>query len=266
VETDAYHLANQQLPREPSPLPAPVAGRSGGEPMSTDAVGSTRDAVRSKAGNGIVSELRLQHPELLASPTLRRARDLTVDLEYRTTLEDGSTLAYLSVRGDTFSEFESALEVDGTVAEPLLVERYADRRVYRVTLTDRAVTCSPKVAELGGRVLECSSRHGEWVLSLRLPDRDALVAFNDYCGQRNVTVQVNHLRVASEEGGAVVGLTEKQQQLLTVAYQEGYFEVPRGISQRELADRLDVSKSAISQQLRRAVAALCTGTLADGTA
>ena len=234
--------------------------------MSTDAVGSTRGTVRSKAGDGIVAEVRLQHPDLLASPTLRRARDVTVDLEYRTTLEDGSTLAYLSVRGDSFSEFESALEVDGTITEPLLVERYPDRRVYRVTLTDRAITCTPKVAELGGRVLEYSSRHGEWVLTLRLPERDALVAFNDYCGQRNVTFQVNHLRMASEEGGAVVGLTEKQQQLLTVAYEEGYFEVPRGISQRELADRLDVSKSAISQQLRRAVASLCKGTLAEKNA
>ena len=230
--------------------------------MSTDAVGTTRTAVRSKAGDGIVAEVRLQHPDLPVSPTLRRARDVTVDLEDRTTLEDGTIVAYLDVRGNGFEEFEAALDVDGTVADPVLVERYPDRRVYRVSLTDRAITPTPTVAELGGRVLEFSSRHGEWVLSLRLPERDALVAFNDYCRERSVTFQVNHLRVA-DEGDAVVGLTEKQQELLAVAYEEGYFDVPRGISQRELADRLEVSKSAISQQLRRAIAALCSGTLAD---
>ena len=231
--------------------------------MSTDAVGPVRSVLRSKAGGGIVAEVRLQHPDLLASPTIQRARDVSVELEYRTTVDDGRTLAYLSVRGNTFEEFEAALDVDPTVDDPLLVERCPNRRVYRVALTERAITCTPKIAELGGRILEHSSHHGEWVLRLRLPERDALVAFNEYCRERNVTFQVNHLRMAEDEGEAVVGLTEKQQELLTVAYEEGYFDVPRGISQRELANRLGVSKSAISQQLRRAIAALCSGTLAD---
>lgn len=229
--------------------------------MSTGAVGSERTPLQSQAEGGIVAEVRLDHPDLVLRPTLRRAPDVTVDPEYRTIVGTNRTVLYVTARGSTYATFESALREDPTVDEPTLVERYADRRVYRVELTDRAITYVPKTAELGGRVLGSTSSRDGWIVELRLPDRDSLVEFNEYCRERDVTFQVTHLRSAEGEEDAVVGLTEKQQELLTVAYEQGYFEVPRGISQSELADRLNVSKSAISQQLRRAIAALCEGTL-----
>jgi len=74
-------------------------------------------------------------------------------------------------------------------------------------------------------------------------------------------VAVDHLRLSDDDDDGVVALTEKQQELLAVAHEEGYFDVPRGISQDELADRLGVSKSAVSQRLRRAIGELCASKL-----
>lgn len=48
------------------------------------------------------------------------------------------------------------------------------------------------------------------------------------------------------------GLTARQQEILDVAYREGYFEVPRRITLTELAGRLGVAKSTLSEALRRA--------------
>ncbi|MFB6224144.1 MAG: helix-turn-helix domain-containing protein, partial [Haloarcula sp.] len=45
--------------------------------------------------------------------------------------------------------------------------------------------------------------------------------------------------------------TAEQQAALAAAHSEGYFEVPRGISQAELAKKLDISPSAVSQRIRR---------------
>ena len=55
-------------------------------------------------------------------------------------------------------------------------------------------------------------------------------------------------------------LTGNQRDTVLTAYQLGYYDVPRGISQGELAGELDVSTSAISQQLRRATGQLIAST------
>ncbi|PCR91058.1 bacterio-opsin activator [Natrinema ejinorense] len=217
--------------------------------------------VPSTADGGIVAQLRLEHPNLFLGPTLRNAPAVTVQPDYWTTVEPDRTLVFVTVYGSAFEAFETALGTDPTVADPVLVDRYPDRRVYRVERTDRALPFTAKTAAVGGRVLEYSSTRDGWLVQLRFPDRDRLVAFNDYCRDIDISVTVDHLRVSDEEDDGVVALTDKQQELLAVAHEEGYFDVPRGISQDELADRLDVSKSAVSQRLRRAIGELCAAKL-----
>lgn len=234
-----------------------------GETVSTGVTETSRSALRSQADGGIIAEVRLDHADLFLRPTLERTPDITVEPEYRTMLGPDKMLLFFTAHGDaeTFDAFETALESDPTVADPLLVDRYPGRRVYRVELTASALTFTPKTAEVGGRVLDTTSSRDGWIVQLRFPDRDALVAFNEYCRGHDITFQVNHLRVSDDEEDGVIGLTDKQQELLTVAYEEGYFDVPRGISQNELAERLGVSKSAISQRLRRAIGELCGSSL-----
>ena len=53
-------------------------------------------------------------------------------------------------------------------------------------------------------------------------------------------------------------LTEKQRQAVTAAVAAGYYEAPREISLGELADRIDISKSALSQRLKAAESKLVT--------
>ena len=223
---------------------------------------SDRSVLRSQADGGVVAQLRLDHPDLVLRPTLRRVSDVSVEPEYWTTLETGRTLLFVTVFADAFDGFETALETDPTVVDPVLVDRYPDRRVYRVALADRAKRFAAGTAEVGGRLLEITSSRDGWLVQLQFPNRDALVAFNEYCRGRDVSVAVEHLRVSDDGDDGVVALTEKQQELLAVAHEEGYFDVPRGISQDELAERLGVSKSAVSQRLRRAIGELCDATLA----
>ena len=49
-------------------------------------------------------------------------------------------------------------------------------------------------------------------------------------------------------------LTEKQEEMLIVAYLMGYYSFPRRISLRELAERLGISVSTLAEHLRRAEA------------
>lgn len=47
-------------------------------------------------------------------------------------------------------------------------------------------------------------------------------------------------------------LTDKQRRTLTLALEEGYYDRPRDATLADLADHLDVSKSAVSQRIRMA--------------
>ncbi|OVE86010.1 helix-turn-helix domain-containing protein [Natronolimnobius baerhuensis] len=217
--------------------------------------------LRSQADGGIVAQLRLDHSALFLRPTLRRATDVTVEPDYWTTASSGRTQVFVTAYGSTFDAFEAALEVDSTVTNPVLVDRYPDRRVYRLERTERTLTFVDETTDAEGRILDLSSCRNGWCVQLRFPTRDDLVTFNEYCRGQGISLTVDHLRVSDDEDDGVVALTEKQQELLAVAHEEGYFDVPRGISQDELADRLGVSKSAVSQRLRRAIGELCTSAL-----
>jgi hypothetical protein len=235
--------------------------------VSTDLTGIDVDStdpagIRSQADDGIVAQLHLRHPELVLQPAIQRAPAITIEPDYWTNGGAGRTLLFFTAYGPAFDDFETALGFDRTVEEPILLEQCRGRRSYRVELTDRALTLVEETAIAGGQLRRCSGSRGGWQYQLRFPGRDALVAFNAACRERDVSVSVEHLRLPDEQRTSVLSLTEKQQELLAVAYEEGYFEVPRRISQDELADRLGVSKSAVSQRLRRAIGELCASSFA----
>lgn len=56
-------------------------------------------------------------------------------------------------------------------------------------------------------------------------------------------------------------LTPAQEEALRAAFDLGYFTVPRSVTATDVADELDISKSAFLERLRRAQAALLEGML-----
>ncbi len=54
-------------------------------------------------------------------------------------------------------------------------------------------------------------------------------------------------------GGKKSNLTENQEKLLKMAYELGYFDYPRRISLEELADKLNLNPSTLSEKMRRAI-------------
>ena len=232
------------------------------EVVSTDSAGLETGQPIATGVESVVAEVRLDHEALVGTQTLRRLSDVRLVPEYRASGGDRPYLFLGVVTGD-FDRFERELDADPTVEEPILVDRFVDRRVYRVTVTEFAIPVDETVASVGGRIVESVGTPSGWTIQTRFPSRESLVAFNRECNRRDVAVSVIHLRAAEPDASAQLGLTDKQQQLLTMAHEAGYFDVPRGISQDELATRLGVSKSAISQRMRRAMGELCETTLID---
>lgn len=69
---------------------------------------------------------------------------------------------------------------------------------------------------------------------------------------RRLTTGTGEHHTSMQGGTATIeelNLTEKQQEAVQLAVDEGYYDRPRNVSLGELADRIDITRSAMSQRL-----------------
>lgn len=92
-------------------------------------------------------------------------------------------------------------------------------------------------------------------------DRDAFSQFSSFW-QRNGGFQLHRLTKDGRSEPAGEGLTDRQQEALRIAYQKGYFDIPRRTSLEDVAEELDISPSSVSERLRRAQTQLIEETVA----
>lgn len=92
-------------------------------------------------------------------------------------------------------------------------------------------------------------------------DRDAFKKFSSFW-QRNAGFQLHRLTRDGESEPPGNGLTDRQYEALRIAYELGYFTIPRDASLEDVAAELDISPSSVSERLRRAQTQLIEETVA----
>ncbi|WP_440010550.1 helix-turn-helix domain-containing protein [Halomicrococcus sp. SG-WS-1] len=243
-----------------------VRGASNSDGSLDDAHDSTgtasfSDSTPSDPPKTLLAEIFVEHDDLLLADTIKTVPGVTAQVEDAGTASD--TTFFVSVVGGEFGAFERALDEDPTVAEATTFTVAADKRVYRIRAASGVTRCLPKATELGIRILDVKSSDGGWVARVQMLSREPLIEFREACLEKDITFRVRQLYDADPtDESADVHLTGRQRNTLLTAYEYGYYDVPRGISQGELAEKLDISTSAISQQLRRATGQLIASTFA----
>lgn len=211
----------------------------------------------------IVAELAVSHRDVVLGEAICAAPSVTVEPNYRTT-EDGDAVLVFTAAGDSIVEFDAALAADHTVRDPQLLARTDGACAYRVRYAPETLRFSPTFAALGALLYDARTDGRSWSFHVRFPSRDAFAAFRDYCSSHDATLRLVKLSEDEQRTrGDDFGLTASQWHTLTTAYEMGYFEVPRGVTQEELARQLDISPSAVSQRIRRATNQLLAETLAS---
>ena len=92
-------------------------------------------------------------------------------------------------------------------------------------------------------------------------DREAFRAFAAFW-QANAGFHLHRLTRDGDPEPAGQGLTDRQDEALRIAYELGYFEIPRGASLDAVADELGISAASASERLRRAQTRLLEETMA----
>ncbi|WP_135855426.1 helix-turn-helix domain-containing protein [Halorussus salinus] len=196
----------------------------------------------------------LAHSELPLSPALARSPGTTA--RPRSAILDGDRF-FVAGLGDRLDAFEEGLAADPTVADPVVVSEFEDRRLYRVRVTAAGRERLDPLESAAAFVHDASGTRDGWTVRMELEDRDALVGFVRNC--RAVGIDLDVRRITDTEGVErhhSYGLSAEQERILRTAYERGYYDVPRRVSQTDLADSFGLSTSAVSQHLRRATAEL----------
>ncbi|WP_372480916.1 helix-turn-helix domain-containing protein (plasmid) [Halomicrobium sp. HM KBTZ05] len=118
------------------------------------------------------------------------------------------------------------------------------------------------LAEADASILDASGHDGRWQFQIFFPEHDRVSQTYEFCADHGIDIAVERIdRLSETSAYGHLGLTERQYETLVSAYELGYYDVPRGINQAELAANFDISHQALSERLRRAHGTVVTNAL-----
>ena len=192
--------------------------------------------------------------------------DVRVSLDQQLVAGTGDVSWVVWARGNDVTAFEEGLDADPTVADHAVIGGDRRRRLYHVHLSrsGRELTVSPCLTEANGQFLDATRHDGRWTVRLRFPDREAVGTFFECCADRDgVTASLTRLYESDETGDRPYGLSRPQLDALRLAFNAGYFDIPRSATLDDLAAELGVSDNAVSERLRRGMRSVLAATLVE---
>lgn len=195
------------------------------------------------------------------SPLLRTAlRDGTVKevtIEQFDATEAVPLRTVCWVEGDDMGSFEDSLEADRTVerAIQMVGTDYGYQYIVRYSEQYPGTEVYYAAVEENGIFISGVRRPDHWEVQMRFPDRDSFAAFRDRLESTDLSVQSIHHQETTLQAEQY-DISEPQREILRLASERKYFDVPRQTPLAELADELGVSSQAASERLRRGLDSL----------
>lgn len=212
---------------------------------------------------GTVVEVEIPADEFALWETLTEHEKLEFEIERVVAHEDNRVMPFVWANGGT-KDTKAILENDSSVENLQLLADLEDEQLYQMEWTDHIQTLVHILVDEEATVLSASGNSSHWHLRILFPDRDALSQTYDYCRENDLSLDIRNIYQLDEGRKGRFGLTDDQQDTLTLAFQEGYYDIPREASAENLAGELDVSHQAVSERLRRGHRSLVKNTLIIG--
>ncbi|WP_231184350.1 bacterio-opsin activator domain-containing protein [Haladaptatus sp. DYF46] len=212
---------------------------------------------------GTVVEVEIPADEFALWETLTEHENLEFEIERVVAHENDRVMPFVWASGGT-KDTKTILENDSSVENLQLLADLEDEQLYQMEWTDHIQTLIHILVDEEATVLSASGNSSHWHLRILFPDRDALSQTYDYCRENDLSLDIRNIYQLDQGRKGRFGLTDDQQDTLTLAFQKGYYDIPREASAENLAGELDVSHQAVSERLRRGHRSLVKNTLIIG--
>ncbi|MFC5970837.1 bacterio-opsin activator domain-containing protein [Halomarina salina] len=211
----------------------------------------------------LVIEFTVAAEDFVLAETLDAVPEKTLEFEqFVPTSEE--LLPYLWATDSGMREFEVAATNDPTVESLRRVGHFGDGALYHVTWSDSADHLLTWLRGNDAVVLQTETTNDGWLVKLRVGSRTALGDLQSFCRDRDISFEVIRLYELTQPKMGQFNVSEKQRDCLLVALEMGFFDIPRGATLGDVADRLDISTRSASERLRRGQTNLLNNTLTIG--
>jgi predicted DNA binding protein len=131
-----------------------------------------------------------------------------------------------------------------------VVETHKNHVLYRIEwiASDDLVRC---LIESDSLLLRASGDADRWQFRLQFRESGDFTAFQESITELDLDVRPTRIHHGTTDEDCLEHLSMEQIEVLKLAEQNGYFEVPRQCTLQTIADRLDISDQAASARMRR---------------
>jgi predicted DNA binding protein len=199
--------------------------------------------------------------EFALDETLTTVPDLSVTCASLVTAGKTASLPLLWFQTTAQETLAAALESDPTVTAAEALIHTDDRHLYRMEWDPSLGWLCQLLLNSQALLLDAQASERHWAVEILYPTRETLQDTSAYCEQYDLSFTIEAIRTLNPGQTTQYGLTPAQYEALTLAYERGYFSVPREIGLEDLADEIGVSHQALSERLRRGHATIINGVL-----
>lgn len=211
-----------------------------------------------------IANFRLPVDGLPLGRAIRDDPTVRVELERIVPAEEGILPFFWVWECTDFERFERTVAETRAVRSLEEVTRVENGRLYRTRWNDDVEGLVHGISNTGGTILDGHGSADSWRIELRFVHHTRIRPFLQYCHDNGVPIELGRVYTdADVRNGVRFGLTGSQRETIRAAYERGYFDEPRGVTQAELAAEFDVSQRAISRRIRRGLGSLVGSTIAS---
>ena len=210
----------------------------------------------------VMVELTVPSDSFAIGTILQDHEDVRIELAQFVPIGE-ALIPYFWVETDDTPSFEEAVRADHCVGSLTALDSSGDRTLYRIDWVEPIDGFLSAVVDHGLLIESATGTDECWQFRLQGPDRENLSAFRETLRERDVPVTIRRVwnpKVTNEDR---YELTTKQRETLELAFEAGYFEVPRDASLTDLGEMLDISHQSVSRRLRGGLTNLLATTLMD---
>jgi len=197
----------------------------------------------------IFADVRVPTDAFLLGQSLMQRPELEVEIE-RLVPAESAIVPLFWVRPP--DDAVATLRADPTVEALEELVRTPDSCLYAARWQPAAEGLVRTLVELDVVVVSGVGQDGTWSFRLQFPNRSSLQRFRRSCLEQHVQLELLEL-FNPQAPPEPTPLSSAEHDALATAYENGYWDVPRGTTQGELATLIGLSETALSHHLRNGV-------------
>jgi len=206
----------------------------------------------------VIVEFKTGSSRLPLAEAVEREPGVRLEIERETATIPTMPNLFFWAASEDLDAFEEALENDSTVSDLKRLSEAGGRVLFWAQVAeDVDVVPYPEWVKLGAEALSGRYYDGQWHNRMRFPDRQSLREYREFCEESEIGFSLHRLYDADKETTEPRdGLTDEQREVFQLAYERGFFEIPRQVTLDELGQELGISNQSVSERLHRGYARL----------